>query len=139
MISGAAGSIEAIDQAIRALAEYLMIVLEDDANLSSLNVSSNVMAGFNLNKNESIHSFLDDLRQLPIGDQGQSKIGADESVDETVNLVSPASEFQMNRSSKFGKEIGSLHVDRTRDWITQTSAHVDKLLSATFPHVSFYT
>lgn len=114
----AAGNVEAIDQAIKSLAkQYLMIVLEDDANLSSLDMSSNIMAGFNSNKNESIHSFLNGLQQLPIGNQGQSKTGAEESIDEAVNSVSPAPEFEMNRSTKFVKDIGSLYVDCTRDWI----------------------
>ncbi|CAN1318255.1 TELO2-interacting protein 1 homolog [Linum perenne] len=36
------------------------------------------------------------------------------------------------RGSKY---TGSLHVERTRDWLRQTSLHVVKLLSATFPHI----
>jgi hypothetical protein len=135
MISGAAGSVEAIDQAIRALAEYLMIVLEDDANVSSLDRSLCAGSGFNSNKKgSSIHSVLDELRQLPVSTQNQSKVAAENSVAEAVKSVTPASEF---RSAKPGNEKGALHVDRTRDWVEETSAHVDRLLSATFPHVCF--
>ncbi|GKA35025.1 ARM repeat superfamily protein [Tanacetum coccineum] len=36
IISRAAGSMEAMDQALRALAKFLMIVLQDEANISSL-------------------------------------------------------------------------------------------------------
>ncbi|KAF9678708.1 hypothetical protein SADUNF_Sadunf07G0063200 [Salix dunnii] len=136
MISGAAGSVEAIDHAIRALAEYLMIVLEDDANVSSLCRSLCAGSGFNSNKNgSSIHSVLDELRQLPISTQYQSKVAAENSVVEAVKSFTPASEFQ---SAKPGKEIGALHVDRTTDWVEQTSVHVDRLLRATFPHICLH-
>ncbi|KAI5582126.1 hypothetical protein BDE02_07G065100 [Populus trichocarpa] len=136
MISGAAGSVEAIDQAIRALAEYLMIVLEDDANVSSLDRSLCAGSGFNSNKKgSSIHSVLDELRQLPVSTQNQSKVAAENSVAEAVKSVTPASEFQ---SAKPGNEKGALHVDRTRDWVEETSAHVDRLLSATFPHICLH-
>ncbi|KAJ6378370.1 hypothetical protein OIU78_028587 [Salix suchowensis] len=136
MISGAAGSVEAIDQAIRALAEYLMIVLEDDANVSSLCRSLCAGSGFNLNKNgSSIHSILDELRQLAISTQNQSKVAAENSVAEAVKSVTPASESQ---SAKPGKEIGALHVDRTTVWVEETSVHVDRLLRATFPHICLH-
>eukprot|EP00257_Ricinus_communis_P015582 XP_015573531.1 uncharacterized protein LOC8280892 isoform X1 [Ricinus communis] len=128
MISGAAGSVEATDHAIRGLAEYLMIVLCDDANFSSLDVSSNDLAGFSVNNNESIHSLLDELRHLPNSNQGKRDKVAEESNGEALNIGSPA-------RNKFGKEIGSLHVDRTRDWIKKTAVHLNKVLSATFPHI----
>uniref|UniRef100_A0A2P2KMP9 Uncharacterized protein LOC105632012 n=1 Tax=Rhizophora mucronata TaxID=61149 RepID=A0A2P2KMP9_RHIMU len=135
MISGAAGNVEAIDHAIRGLAEYLMIVLEDDANLSSLDMSLNVMVGTHVNKDTSIHSFLDELRQLPVSAKGQSKTVAEESSGEALTCTTPASGFNRNRSTKSHKDIGSLHVNRTREWIEKTSSHVDKLLTATFPHI----
>lgn len=34
--------------------------------------------------------------------------------------------------------LGTLHVDRTKDWILKTSAHVDKLLCATFPNLCIH-
>lgn len=137
LISGAAGSVEATEQAIRGLAEYLMIVLQDDANVSSLNIPLNVMSGFSSNKNEPFHSLLDELRHLPSSTQVPRKTVAEESVGVAVDLDSHGSDIKINRDNKFGKEIGSLHVDRTGDWIEKTSVHLDKLLSATFPHVCF--
>ncbi|KAG8658701.1 hypothetical protein MANES_03G176500v8 [Manihot esculenta] len=139
LISGAAGSVEATEQAIRGLAEYLMIVLQDDANVSSLDIPLNVMSGFSSNKNEPFHSLLDELRHLPSSTQGPRKTVAEESVGVAVDLDSHGSDIKINRDNKFGKEIGSLHVDRTRDWIEKTSVHLDKLLSATFPHICVHS
>ena len=42
MICGAAGNAEAIDQAIRGLAEFLVLVLEDDANLFGLGTTGDI-------------------------------------------------------------------------------------------------
>ncbi|KAK1588226.1 hypothetical protein Q3G72_021127 [Acer saccharum] len=127
MISGAAGSVEAIDQAIRGLTEYLMIVLQDDLNLSGLDTSTNIIGG-------SIQSYLEELRQLPIKAQGQSKT-LENTSSELVKAATHKSEFKEKMITDSGKEIGSLHVDRTKDWIDKTSAHVNKLLSATFPNI----
>ncbi|XP_065863276.1 uncharacterized protein [Euphorbia lathyris] len=135
MISGAAGSVEATNQAIRGLAEYLMIVLENDANLSRLGLPLDDTGGLNLNKNESIHSLLEELRHLQSNTPDRSEILAEEPNNEAVNLVTPASGFEINSKSKCVKDIGSLHVDRTKDWIEKTAGHVDKLLSSTFPHI----
>lgn len=133
MISGAAGSVEATNQAIRGLAEYLMIVLHDDANLDGLDTS---IDEFNSSKYKSAQSFLEELRSLPDKAQGKGKIVAEDS-SKAINIVTAKSEFKEERTSGSGKGIGSLQVNRTKDWIENTSAHIDKLLGATFPHVCY--
>ncbi|GJZ12800.1 TELO2-interacting protein 1 [Tanacetum coccineum] len=112
MISGAAGSMEAMDQALRALTEFLMIVLQDEANITSLDDSD-----IDLNMDKSPLSFLEELRHLKKQDHGQ--------------IVEKKS-IQESSQSDVKK---SLHVERTKDWITTASSHVNKLLSATFPHL----
>ncbi|KAK7859044.1 telo2-interacting protein 1 like protein [Quercus suber] len=134
MISGAAGSVEAINQAIRGLAEYLMIVLHDDANLDGLDTSIDFIDEFNSSKYKSAQSFLDELRSLPDKAQGKGKIVAEDS-SKAINIVTAKSEFKEERTTGSGKGIGSLQVNRTKDWIENTSAHIDKLLGATFPHI----
>ncbi|XP_052177769.1 uncharacterized protein LOC127791774 isoform X2 [Diospyros lotus] len=133
MISGAAGSLEAIDQAIRGLAEFLMIVLDDNANLSGLNISMSERPGFHSNKSESAQSVLEELRHLPVKSQGQGEVVVDNSM-EAVHADASKGKGSVN----VGNKIGSLHVSRTKDWMIRTSAHVNKLLSATFPHLCIH-
>ncbi|KAM1892729.1 hypothetical protein ACFX14_035854 [Malus domestica] len=133
MTSGAAGSGDAIDQAIRALAEYLMIVLQDDANLTTLDMSITVSSDLTLKKNESTQSFLDELRKLPVKAHGQSKMILEDSSDKVITTTSNS-----EKKTDSGKGDGSLHVDRTSDWIEKTSMHVDKLLGATFRHICIH-
>ncbi|CAL1409398.1 unnamed protein product [Linum trigynum] len=134
MMSGAAGSMDATDQAIRALAEYLMIVLDDDSNLtSSTSLNSTVDSG--PDSNDSVESVLDQLRQLPISTQGGVKNMTDESMGEADNSVACRSDFEMTGAMKRRKASGSLHVERTTDWLQQTSANVVKLLNSTFPQI----
>lgn len=135
MISGAAGSAEAINQAIRGSAEYLMIVLQDDANISSLDISIDFVADFNSSKYKSTQSFLEELRSLPDKAQEKSKIVGEDSSSEAIKIGAPKSGVKEERSTISGEGIGSLHVNRTKDWIEKTSAHVNKLLAATFPHI----
>lgn len=137
MITGAAGSVEAIDQAIRGLAEYLMIVLQDDVNLSGLDMPKNVISGYDPNNNKS-SLFLEELRRLRIKPEGQNTIVEEDNDGELVNVITPKSEFK-ELSTDSMKRKGSLHVARTKDWIEETSAHVNKVLCATFPHVCSYT
>lgn len=132
MISGAAGSVEAIDQAIRGLAEYLMIVLHDDANLSGLDMSRN--ADFNFNKDKSMQSIMEELRHLPSNVQGQAIIAVEDSSD-VVDKITSKSGLIEKRDIESGSTIGSLHVNRTKEWIKKTSSNVDKLISATFLHI----
>lgn len=133
MASGAAGSVEAIDQALRGLAEFLMIVLHDDANMSSLDPSIDISARFISSKSISTQSFLEELRNLPVKAHGQSAF-VEESSGQASKMITPEPEMNEQRTDS-GKGIGSLHVNRTKDWVEKTSAHVDKLLGATFPHV----
>ncbi|GAY42441.1 hypothetical protein CUMW_066850, partial [Citrus unshiu] len=122
MITGAAGSVEAIDQAIRGLAEYLMIVLQDDVNLSGLDMPKNVISGYDPNNNKS-SSFLEELRRLRIKPEGQNTIVEEDNDGELVNMITPKSEFK-ELSTDSMKRKGSLHVARTKDWIEETSAHI---------------
>ncbi|KAA8527184.1 hypothetical protein F0562_008587 [Nyssa sinensis] len=133
MISGAAGSAEAMDQAIRGLAEFLMIVLEDGANLSALGMSTNAITGFHSNKDKSTLSFLEELRHLPVKSQSQSEILVKDSTGESVDRASSKVDIKEKGNINSGNIIGTLCVSRTKDWIKKTSAHVDKQLSATFP------
>lgn len=124
-ISGAAGSAEALDQAIRSLAEFLMIVLEDNLNLPFLGMPLD-----DIEKEKSSVSFLEALRQLPstMHDQNSSEVVG----RGTVVLSSTEGESVGPRNV-----TGSLRVIRTKDWIVDTSLHVDKLLCATYPHVGY--
>lgn len=130
MTSGAAGSGDAIDQAVRGLAEYLMIVLQDDANLSRLDMSVTVTSESNLKNYESTQSLMDELRKLPVKAHGPSKMVMEDSSNKVIPTTS-----QSEKKTDSGKGDRSLHVDRTNDWIEKTSIHVDKLLGATFRHV----
>ena len=132
MASGAAGSVEAVDQGLRGLAEFLIIVLQDAANMCSLDVSIDT-AHFISSKPISAQSFMEELRNLPVKAHGQSAF-VEESSGQAVEMTTLKPEVNEQRTGS-GKGIGSLHVNRTKDWIEKTSAHVDKLLGATFPNV----
>ncbi|MBA0797170.1 hypothetical protein Gohar_007891, partial [Gossypium harknessii] len=121
MISGAAGSVEAIDQAIRGLAEYLMIVLQDDANLSGLDMYKDDSFGHKSNKYKSTTSFLEELRQLPL--KAQSRRMLENVNGESINSVSTKTESGEKSSPNLDKGMGSFHVDRTKEWIEKTSGH----------------
>ncbi|XP_031381472.1 uncharacterized protein LOC116196072 isoform X2 [Punica granatum] len=137
MMSGAAGNLEAMDHAIRGLAEYLMIVLQDDANASGIDLPLNPTAEANSKMHHSAYKFLEELRQLPAKDQGNKEIIAEESGEEAKIKVTTDIECQ-NQVVDPGKGFGSFHVYRTKDWIAKTSANVQKLLTATFPQISVH-
>lgn len=124
-ISGAAGSAEALDQAIRSLAEFLMIVLEDNLNLPFLGMPLD-----NVKKEKSSVSFLEALRQLP-------STMHDQNLSEVVDRGTIVHSSMEGESGSRRNVTGSLRVVRTKDWIVDTSLHVDKLLCATFPHVGY--
>ncbi|CAN4102148.1 unnamed protein product [Withania somnifera] len=125
-ISGAAGSAEALQQAIRSLAEFLMIVLEDNLNLPFLDLPLD-----NVKKEKLSVSFLEALRQLPsaMHDQNLSEV-----VDRGAIVLSSTE----GKSVSPRNATGSLRVIRTKEWIADTSSHVDKLLCATYSHLCMH-
>ncbi|XP_026450286.1 uncharacterized protein LOC113350379 [Papaver somniferum] len=127
MISGAAASTEAIDQTIRGLAEFLTIVLKDKANLSGLGIPVNDISSPQPSTTKSSQVFLEALRHLP-----NTALKANSSRQITCTS---ASTIEEKSSSDSCRDVRSLCVRRTKDWIEQTSVHVDKLLSGTFPHL----
>ncbi|CAI9756733.1 unnamed protein product [Fraxinus pennsylvanica] len=134
MISGAAGSTEALDHAIRGFAEYLIIVLEDNVNISSLGIIVNDGCGLSSREEKSYASLLEELRHLPVKNQGEEEITA-KDLTKSVEGGITVPGFREKAHGDSDRKIGSLRVKRTREWIANTSAHVDKLLSATFPHL----
>lgn len=135
MTSGAAGSMEAIDLAIRGLAEFLMIVLQDDANASVLDME--VSSSSDPNECKSSLSLLEELRHLQVKDSVKTKVVEDRSIESDKISCSETQLQEMGSTVPSGETL-SLHVTRTKDWIQKTSSHVNKLLSATFPHVRSY-
>ena len=125
MISGAAGSFDALDQAIRCLAEFLMIVLDDEANSSSISISDD---DTKLPKHESAHSVLDELRSLTTKSQGQR-------TETTSQEIVKIKNGQEKSSQKLSGD--SFRVERTKEWLENTTCHVNKLLCETFPHVCY--
>ncbi|KAL2897187.1 TELO2-interacting protein 1-like protein [Bienertia sinuspersici] len=125
MISGAAGSTEATEHAIKGLAEFLMVVLQDDANVPDLN-SRGI---------ESSQSFLEELRHLHVKTQDLSQTPVNKlSVD-----VVAMEEHGKKQSPNVRGERGPLQVKRSRDWLEKTTANVDNLLSKTFPHICVHS
>ncbi|CAN8233709.1 unnamed protein product [Cochlearia groenlandica] len=126
MISGAAGSVDALDQAIRGLAEFLMIVLEDESNSSALDICDDDSKSL---KHESAHSILDELRSLTTKSQGQSDDLTKTTSQEIVKTNSGHEKSNLDLSRD------SFHVERTKEWLEKTTSHVNKLLCETFPHI----
>ncbi|KAE9593769.1 hypothetical protein Lalb_Chr18g0046601 [Lupinus albus] len=130
MISGAAGSVESIDQSIRGLAEFLMMVLKDDANAPALDIE----ATSNLDSNEfkSTLSLLEELRQLSV------KTNVEDMSVGSGQVICSQTKLQEMGSTDLDRENLSLHVKRTKHWMQKTSANVDKLLRANFPHICIH-
>lgn len=135
MISGAAGSTQALDQAIRGLAEFLSIVLKDDHNLPPSSKSADDFPTHHSGK-KSLVSFLDELRHLPSKIQGGGETVVTDSSD-TRQTDIPVSDIKAEKSIDPDDMTGILRVNRTNDWIANSSLHINRLLSATFPYVGF--
>lgn len=130
MISGAAGSTEATDHAIRGLAEFLMVVLQDDANICDPHGSLTSLPGLISHGKESPQSFLEELRQLHFKSQDWIQTPANDS---SQNANTAKEELQEKDSLSGG--LGPLQVKRTRDWLEKTTVNVDSFLSKIFPHI----
>ncbi|ERN14793.1 uncharacterized protein LOC18443063 isoform X1 [Amborella trichopoda] len=123
MISGAGGSVESIDHAVRGLAEFLMIVFGDEPNLNGLGISMNVLKELRPCKDTSVESVLAALRSL-------------HPQTDNLNSVNMAKEIESRKSTADAlQHMAPLHVHRSKEWIEKTAEHIDTLVSATFPHL----
>lgn len=133
MISGAAGSTGSIEHAVRGLSEFLMVVLNDEANLGGLEILVDVIAEPSP-KSESTQSVLQALRCLPV----HQLQNLSEHPTHQMDAVNPCEDMvEKNSDPPNGSRI--LYACRTKEWIDRTSDNVDKLLAATFPHVCLHS
>lgn len=131
MISGAAGNTKALDLAVRALTEYLVIVIEDGVSTSICGDPSDDVSGSFSSEQKPLASFLEDLRHLPVKNIMQENSRDSTESIEKGRIMSGEESILVSADTK----VGPLHIKRTVDWLAKTTAHVNKLLSATFPHV----
>uniref|UniRef100_A0A7N0TZ88 ARM repeat superfamily protein n=1 Tax=Kalanchoe fedtschenkoi TaxID=63787 RepID=A0A7N0TZ88_KALFE len=132
MISGAGGSSKAVDQAARGLAEYLMIVLEDDMTTSGLDTSS-ILTTNNSRLGKSSQSVLDALRHMPVKDQAQLVTLPGASNGQETHVDNPI-DFRRKETVPIDL-VSAFTVSRSEEWKEKTASQVNKLLIATFPHL----
>ncbi|KAJ6846927.1 uncharacterized protein M6B38_283970 [Iris pallida] len=134
IISGAAGNTGSIEHAVRGLAEFLMIVLSDEVNLHGLEMSMDGSTVLPPNKSESTVSVLEALRQLPVN-TGYRSENSEHSTQQAIAVIS-CNKVVDEKNDGYPVGNRTLYVHRTKEWIDRTSEQVDKLLRATFPHLS---
>ncbi|CAL9207752.1 unnamed protein product [Musa hybrid cultivar] len=133
MISGAAGSSVAIEQAICGLTEFLIIVLDDKANLHSLEMPVNDIGSLSPMENKSTQSVLEALRSLPLNGHVQSANMIGDSFNQAIN------DDHKRKIVDHSNGKRNLFVHRSKEWIDETSSNVDKLMSAAFPHLCIHS
>ncbi|XP_064979362.1 uncharacterized protein LOC135620357 isoform X3 [Musa acuminata AAA Group] len=133
MISGAAGSSVAIEQAICGLIEFLIIVLDDKANLHSLEMPVNDIGSLSPMENKSTQSVLEALRSLPLNGHVQSANMTGDSFNQAIN------DDHKRKIVDHSNGKRNLFVHRSKEWIDETSSNVDKLMSAAFPHLCIHS
>ncbi|XP_065009722.1 uncharacterized protein LOC135639758 isoform X2 [Musa acuminata AAA Group] len=133
MISGAAGSSVAIEQAICGLTEFLIIVLDDKANLHSLEMPVNDIGSLSPMENKSTQSVLEALRSLPLNGHVQSANIIGDSFNQAIN------DDHKRKIVDHSNGKRTLFVHRSKECIDETSSNVDKLMSAAFPHLCIHS
>lgn len=140
--SGAAGSIGAIEQAIKGLAEFLVVSFGDQNNTTQLeegvaDVYNEAISGPFARKPQSAESTLDALRYLSAQTQAQKVL---QEANEVPDHALDHKELQQNtekvvEEQKDGKGAkgSNFRVDRDKKWLEETAKRVDGLLSTTFP------
>lgn len=116
--SGAAGSIGAIEQAIKCLAEFLVLSFGDQQNATQIDegdaeLFNEAMSGPFARKPRSAESTLEALRYLSA-----------QTHDQTVVEV---------QKERKGTKTSNFRVHRDKEWLEDTAQRVDCLLSPTFP------
>ncbi|KAI4374634.1 hypothetical protein MLD38_012606 [Melastoma candidum] len=137
MLSGAGGNVESINQAIRGLAEYLMIVLDDEANRPSSGTLLNATHPEDASPFQEPSAFLEELRRLPSKDQVQG-LDVEDTTDEVERNLPVKYGTHGLKKNVPGKLSGSFRVNRTKAWVGETSANIQKLLTSTFPSFSLH-
>ncbi|XP_068654423.1 uncharacterized protein [Aristolochia californica] len=132
MISGAAGSAESLENAVRGLSEFLIVVLGDEANCTGLRMCMNEITGCHSNKDNSPQSILVTFQQLSAKTQVQQEKPEENSICQPYGAIIPISDLKESDCSYASR---SFYVNRTKEWLEETSVRVDKLLAATFPHL----
>ncbi|KAM0934113.1 hypothetical protein DsansV1_C32g0220571 [Dioscorea sansibarensis] len=132
MITGAAGNTGSLEHAVRGLTEFLVIVLSDDANTYGLEASYGDISSFSPNNGRTSQAILDALRQLPSSSQTHSENAVGTSSIQSMVVCSSNAEAHAETNDDGPR---SLYVKRSKEWLKKTSANVDKMLSATFPHL----
>lgn len=133
-VSGAAGSTGALEQALRGFTEFLVIVLDDKTNSHALGMPMNDVLTSKLTENNSTQTVLEALRSLPFNSRVQSVNMIGCSSDQSVKVSSSTDDYGEKMIDN-GDGKRNLFVNRSKEWIVETSSKIDKLISVAFPRV----
>ncbi|KAH9302063.1 hypothetical protein KI387_013646, partial [Taxus chinensis] len=140
--SGAAGSIGAIEQAVKGFAEMLVLCLADEQNANQLDAGGAEAYNEGLSetfssKFKSADSALEALRCL--SSQAHAKKDFDVAKEAQYHALNgkDLQQSRKNISQAQGDGRGAIgfnfRVYRDKEWLDKTAQHLDSLLSATYP------
>ncbi|XP_057818002.1 uncharacterized protein LOC131031017 isoform X1 [Cryptomeria japonica] len=131
--SGAAGSIGAIEQAVKGLADMLVLCLADEKNTTQLDIGT----AETYNEGLSAAAALEALQCLSF--QTRAKKDFEVKKEAPYHALN-GKDLQQKRQKNIevlgdgrGAISSNFRVYRDKEWLEQTAQHVDSLLSTTFP------
>ncbi|KAG9439501.1 hypothetical protein H6P81_019666 [Aristolochia fimbriata] len=132
LISGAAGSVETLEHVVRGLSEFLIVVLGDEANRTSLENCVNEIKSSGSNDDNNPQSILFTFQHLSAKVQVQQEKKEENSIYQPCGVVASSPNLKDSGSSYASRSFSVL---RSKEWLEETSTRVDKILAATFPHL----